>query len=126
MKLTTILKVSKTLTSLVAASATGIVVKNAIQATTPSDLGKYPALMVKAGGFFVSGAVGAFVAKDVEKQFDNLIEVVQAVTEPDIYAKGAVTKFDTFFETLTAAEQEVLREKFAVIGAANQTEKGQG
>ncbi len=108
MKLTTILKVIKPVTSLVAASATGLVVKNVITATTPADLGKYQTFMVKAGGFFVGGAVGGLVADHVERQFDIAIKAVESVTDPDIYTQGVSKKFDDFMETLTPAEQRKL------------------
>ncbi len=87
MKLTTILKVIKPVTSLVAASATGLVVKNVITATTPADLGKYQSFMVKAGGFFVGGAVGGIIGDRVDKQFDDLIKAVETITDPDLPKK---------------------------------------
>lgn len=111
MKLTTILKVIKPVTSLVAASATGLVVKNVITATTPADLGKYQTFMVKAGGFFVGGAVGGLVADHVEKQFDIAIKAVESVTDPVVYARGVTKKFDDFLETLTPEEKNRLTEE---------------
>lgn len=83
MKLTTILKVIKPVTSLVAASATGLVVKNVITATTPADLGKYQTFMVKAGGFFVGGAVGGLVADHVENSFDKVIQALGRPAESE-------------------------------------------
>lgn len=128
MKLTTILKVIKPVTSLVAASATGLVVKNVITATTPADLGKYQTFMVKAGGFFVGGAVGGIIADRIDKQFDDVINAVQSVTDPDIYAKGVSKKFDNFLATLTPAEQKQLAVEITEQVHASQkddpTEKG--
>lgn len=88
MRITTILKVLKPVTSLVSSTSTGVVIGNVIKATTPSDLNKYQSFMVKAGSFFVGGAVGAVVAERVEKQFDLLIKAVDTGTDLVSHAKS--------------------------------------
>ena len=87
MRITTVLKVLKPITSLIATASTGIVVGNVIKATTPSDLSKYQSLMVKAGSFFVGGAVGGIIGDRVDKQFDDLIKAVETITDPDLPKK---------------------------------------
>ena len=79
MFLVNVLKIAKPITSLIAGYSTGVVVKNIITATTPADLGKYQSMAVKAGGFFIGGAVGGVIGDRIEKQFDNAVGQVLAL-----------------------------------------------
>lgn len=110
MFLVKLLKIAKPITSIVAGYSTGVVVKNLISATTPSDLGKYQSMAVKAGGFFVGGAVGGVIGDRVEKQFDNAIKVVEGVAELD-----PIQKFEQFAETLSEDDQKKLAKYFVGI-----------
>ena len=83
MYIVSVLKVLKPLTSLVASASSSIVVKNAIAATTPQNLGRYETLMVKAGGFFVGGAVGAVVSNRIDNSFDKVIEALERPVESE-------------------------------------------
>lgn len=105
MFLVNVLKIAKPITSLIAGYSTGVVVRNVITATTPADLGKYQAMAVKAGAFFVSGAAGGIIGDRIEKQFDNAIKVVEGVSELD-----PIEKFNAFAATLNPDEIRALRE----------------
>lgn len=87
MFLVNVLKIAKPITSLIAGYSTGVVVKNIITATTPADLGKYQSMAVKAGGFFIGGAVGGVIGDRVDKQFDDLIKAVETITDHDLPKK---------------------------------------
>lgn len=110
MFLVNVLKIAKPITSLIAGYSSGVVVKNVITATTPADLGKYQAMAVKAGAFFVSGAVSGIVGDRIGKQFDNAIKVVEGVTELD-----PIQKFEQFAETLSEDDQKKLAKYFVGI-----------
>lgn len=115
MLLVNVLKIAKPITSLIAGYSTGVVVRNVITATTPADLGKYQAMAVKAGGFFVSGAVGGIVGDRIEKQFDNAIKAVEGVAEID-----PISKFNQFVDTLTPEETATLK---AALGFEDEKEQ---
>ena len=110
MFLVNVLKIVKPITSLIAGYSTGVVVKNIITATTPADLGKYQSMAVKAGGFFIGGAVGGVIGDRIEKQFDKAIKVVEGVAELD-----PIQKFEQFAETLSEDDQKKLAKYFVGI-----------
>ena len=110
MFLVNVLKIAKPITSLIAGYSTGVVVKNIITATTPADLGKYQSMAVKAGGFFIGGAVGGVIGDRIEKRFDNAIKVVEGVAELD-----PIQKFEQFAETLSEDDQKKLAKYFVGI-----------
>ena len=105
-----LLKIAKPITSLVAGYSAGVVVKNLIDATTPTDLTKYQTMAVKAGGFFIGGAVGGVIGERLDKQFDNAIKAVEGVVELD-----PISKFEAFAETLSEEDQKKLAKHFVGI-----------
>lgn len=117
MNIVPLVKVLKTVTSLVASASSSIAVKNAIAATTPQNLGRYETFMVKAGGFFVGGAVGAVVSNRIDNSFDKVIEALERPVEEDTSSAedgGSEAIFSpkvdvaTFLETLAPNERAEL------------------
>ena len=119
MFLVNVLKIAKPITSLIAGYSSGGVVRNVITATTPADLGKYQAMAVKAGAFFVSGAVGGLVGDRIEKQFDNAIKVVEGVSELD-----PVDKFNSFAATLSPDDIRAIRGALGIEDDSEEKEQG--
>ena len=119
MFLVNVLKIAKPITSLIAGYSSGVVVRNVITATTPADLGKYQAMAVKAGAFFVSGAVGGLVGDRIEKQFDNAIKVVEGVSELD-----PVDKFNSFAATRSPDDIRAIRGALGIEDDSEEKEQG--
>lgn len=50
----------------------GNIVSNIVKATTPENVGKFKKFCITAGGFAISGIVGAAAAEYTEKQIDGV------------------------------------------------------
>lgn len=67
------LKIVKGIVTLVATAGVGIIVGNAIKATTPRDIKNVTKFCIFVGGLALSGIAGDKAGKYVEAQIDDLV-----------------------------------------------------
>lgn len=78
--------------SFVASVGVGVVVKNAVQHTTPDNLDKLTKVGIVVGGFVVGSMIADQASKYAENQVDEVVDGVNKVKEAAHDAKEAFQK----------------------------------
>lgn len=78
-----ILNASKTLTDLVVSAGVGVVLTNAIKATTPANLKLPMKALVFVGSFAVSSIVGTTASTYVKTQFGEITDSIKGASKTD-------------------------------------------
>ena len=76
--------ICKTAASMVVAVGVGLIVGNAIKATTPVNLGLIHKICIKAGSFALTTIAGNAVGKAIDKEIDNIVASVKTAIKTDV------------------------------------------
>jgi hypothetical protein len=76
------LKLVKDIGGMIISGGVGMIVANAVTATTPGVIGTVKKVCITIGSFVLGAMVGDYAAKYAEGKFDDVVkEIKQAVTE---------------------------------------------
>lgn len=84
------LEMVKSAGSLLVSSGVGMIVGNAIKATTPPAVGALAKLSIKVGAVVISNMVGDYAVKHVESKIDGAVNTVKNLIKEEVEEKKEI------------------------------------